>query len=475
MKKIFCVFISIIIVCLCAACSNNPNGNGGNGGNNSNKNNSEKYANIQRIVEAYKDVYIFQNYNGEYGLLSADGDILREGLDVHQPFSEFSNYISCYDGSSSMNSNVSFIVDKKGNTVLTIGKDDIEFISEITQGRILAYKMTKESPSGKTYDLICYSAKDMSEVFRISGLNSVDYYESFSDTGYIDLDNYYGRNDFYDYLYVDIHGNRYNYSYDNRLYVSEKSGQQSKDLPTVSGIEPTIDTDSWRELIMSYSEYKNSPYNTRDFEIGVTKNSFGEIATLYMKNTSEWCATMDKDGNILMPPTKDVILKYEYYNWGTITKLYAFSNDLCCAYQPSSGLWGYVDPYGNWKVSPKYNSVTTFSYDGLAVVNELIVIDTTGKIVLDASERGDVHPLEGEYELLTSNNSYWTYSLTFSKDGMLKADDDILIYTGTYEVHGDFLVVSGMGYSFALSNGTHTFKKNGNNLIIDGNTWALQD
>ena len=110
MKKIFCVFISIIIVCLCAACSNNPNGNGGNGGNNSNKNNSEKYANIQRIVEAYKDVYIFQNYNGEYGLLSADGDILREGLDVHQPFSEFSNYISCYDGSSSMNSNVSFIV-----------------------------------------------------------------------------------------------------------------------------------------------------------------------------------------------------------------------------------------------------------------------------------------------------------------------------------------------------------------------------
>ncbi|MBQ3489167.1 MAG: WG repeat-containing protein [Clostridia bacterium] len=479
MKRIICLFLAVVFVFLLTACSNKPADNGGVSNNSSNNNNNnanskEKYANIQTIMAAYDDVYIYKNYNGTYGLLSTDGDILHEGFALYQTFSEFSNYISCYDGSTAMNPRVSSILDKKGNTVLSVGKNNIEFISVITQGRILAYRMTEETPSGKIYDLICYSAKDMSEIFRVSGLTSIDYYASFDEDGYVCVDDYYGRNEFYDLLYIDIYGNRYNYAYQNRLYVSEKSGQQLKELPMVSGIEPIIDTYAWRDLIMSYSEYENSPYNTRDFEIGTTKNSLGEIATLYMKNTSEWCATMDKDGNILMPPTKDIMLKYEYYNWGTITQLYTFSNDLCCAYQPSSGLWGYVDPYGNWKVAPKYKSVTTFSYAGLAVVENLIVIDTTGKIVLDISDRGDIHPLEGEYELSTSYDSYWSYSLTFSKDGILVSESTGLSTTGAYEIHGNSLIVSDMGYSSALSNGVHTFEKKGDTLIIEGNIWVLK-
>ena len=232
----------------------------------------------------------------------------------------------------------------------------------------------------------------------------------------------------------------------------------------MTGIEPFVDTyGAWGDLVRSYSEYSNS-YN-KDYDVGATKNKLGQIATLYMKSTSEWCATMDINGNILMAPTKDIMLKD---NSGSAARLYTFSNDLCCAYQPSSELWGYVDPYGNWIIAPKYNSVTTFSYSGYAVVDDLVVINTTGKIVLDISDKGDIHPLEGKYK---SSGAYFATYLTFSKDGTIATSG----ITGTYEVHGNSLVVDGLGYNSALNDGTHTFEQSGDTLIINGDRWVLQE
>ncbi|MBE6654514.1 MAG: WG repeat-containing protein [Ruminococcaceae bacterium] len=491
MKRIlaFLLILAMLFgsVCTLASCGDgnvndktNVEGNDKETSKDKNKGNNKKenkYANIKIIVGAYDDVYVYQNYNGKYGLLSPDGEIIYDGFYLYQTFSENSNYISCHNGSSTMNVKVSSILDKNGKTVLEVGEDNIEFISEITQGRILAYKMTDERPSGKTYDLICYSAKDMSEVFRIKGRTSIGYYDDFDGYGYLCVDDYYDIESVSyskDDMYIDINGNKYrHYRYQNGIYVAEKFGKQFSELPAVPGIEETIDSYAWLKLAESYSEYKNSPYNTREYAVGATKNTLGQIATLYMKNTAEWCATMDKNGKILMEPTKDIMLKYEYNNWGTVTKCFTFSNDLCCAYQPSSGLWGYVDPYGTWKIKPQYNKVTTFSYDGLAVVDDLIVINTKGKVVLDISDTGDIYPLEGKYK---RSGAYSSLYLTFSKDGTVVSTESGYGYTsnktGSYELHGDSLIIDDFGYTAVLSEGTHTFEKSGDNIYIDGNLWV---
>ena len=441
---------------------------------------ANKYANIKAILYAYDDVYVYYNYNGTYGLMSKKGDIIYDGFNLHQTFSENSNYISCHNGKSTMNVKVSSILDKNGKTVLEVGKDNVEFISEITQGRILAYKMTDERPSGKTYDLICYSAKDMSEVFRLSGQDQIGYYIDFDSSGYVS--GYYEpSNSEYTDICFDIYGNMYYkkkgkyYDSNGNEYVEKYLGKYDPLLSEQYGFPDILElneTIAWGKLTKSYSEYKNS--STAMYAVGDTKNTLGPIATLYMRSTSEWCATMDKNGKILMKPTKDIMLKYEYYNFGTVTKCHTFSNDLCCAYQPSSGLWGYVDPYGNWKIKPQYNNVTTFSYDGLAVVDDLIVINTKGEVVLDISDTVDIYPLEGKYK---RSGGYSSLYLTFSRDGTVVSTESGYGYTsnktGTYELHGDSLIIDDFGYTAVLSEGTHTFEKSGKNIYIDGNLWAL--
>lgn len=443
---------------------------------------ANKYANIKAILYAYDDVCVYINYNGTYGLMSKKGDIIYDGFYLKQTFIENSNYIPCCDGSSTLNEKVSYILDKNGKTVLEVGEDNIEFISEITQGRILAYKMTDERPSGKTYDLICYSAKDMSEVFRLSGQDKIDYYLSFDKTGYIYGD-YAPSDSEYTEICFDIYGNMYyqkisNRSYryydsDGKEYIKQSYGgctSEQYGLPKVSGIEETKDID-WYDLVNSYSEYKNSSNKT--YSVGATKNTLGQIATLYMKTTSQWCATMDENGKILMEATKDIMFAYSE-SGGYVNSCRTFSNDLCGAYQPSSGLFGYVDPYGTWKIKPQYNKVTTFSYDGLAVVDDLIVIDTKGKVVLDISDTGDIYPLEGKYK---RSGTYSSLYLTFSKDGTVVSAETGYGYTstktGTYELHGDSLIIDDFGYTAVLSEGTHTFEKSGDNIYIDGNLWVL--
>ncbi len=69
--------------------------------------------------------------------------------------------------------------------------------------------------------------------------------------------------------------------------------------------------------------------------------------------------------------------------------LYTFSHDLCCAYSTQEQKWGYIDPYGNWKIEPQYDSVNTFSYDGYAVVDQYKVINTKGETILDISKGRD--------------------------------------------------------------------------------------
>ncbi len=491
MKKLICLIIAFIMSLLFVGCNNGGSDIGdkfkneenelsdtpeslfgqdtGSADDNASSATQGKYDKIECIVEGYDEGYIYKNYNGTNGLLNKNGDIIRDGFYCIRVFND-SNYIPCGDEAPLRFSRytVKYLIDKKGNTVLKVGENNIEFISEITQGRIFAYQMTEEKPSGKTYDLICYSAKDMSEVFRINGVNEIYSYISFDETGYCD-----DIRDAGDRVLIDIYGNIYRWE-KNKYYDSDgneykqtsysSTEAEKYGLPKVSGLAPSEHDVDWYEVLKTYEEYQKS--SDRAYSVGTIKNTLTQIATLYMKTTSVWYATMDMNGNVLMAPTKDIELGTGEYDQ------FVFSNDLCCAYEPSSGLWGYVDVYGNWKIKPQYESVTTFSYAGYAVVDELLVIDTNGEVVLDISERGDLHPLEGKYKL---SGAYFPLYLTFSRDGNVVVDGG---YTCAYEVHSDTLVIYSESisalYGTGLNSGANTFEQDGDNLIIEGKRWILQ-
>ena len=228
--------------------------------------------------------------------------------------------------------------------------------------------MTGTTLSGKTYDVICYSAKDMSEVFRLSGHNTISIYALFNVGGYSNnLRDSSGHD-----VVIDIYGNEYPFKIN---------------LPEVEGLEPSVYINDWIKLAKLYDEYKNAPDDTRKIDVGKMPNELGPVATLYANDTSEWCATMDESGNILMPATTDVMLRYCDTYGNPI--LDTFSHDLCCAYSTQEQKWGYIDPYGNWKIEPQYDSVNTFSYDGYAVVDQYKVINTKGETILDISKGRD--------------------------------------------------------------------------------------
>lgn len=102
-----------------------------------------------------------------------------------------------------------------------------------------------------------------------------------------------------------------------------------------------------------------------------------------------------------------------------------------------------------------------------------MVIDTKGKVVLDISDTGYIYPLEGKYK---RSGAYSSLYLTFSKDGTVVSSESGYGYTsnktGSYELHGDSLIIDDFGYTAVLSEGTHTFEKSGDNIYIDGNLWV---
>ncbi len=458
---------------------------------------TNKYIDVSRIVAAYDDVVIFETHNATYGLMSTDGEMICNDIITTASCANFefgNNYMCCGIGNG-LRTDVQTVIDKAGNAVLSVGKDNIEYISEITQGRILAYQMTDERPSGKTYDLICYSAKDMSEVFRIQEVTEYSYSTNirFDEKGYIPVRHYYDIDyvdfevwaDSKDDFYVDINGNRYrSFSYKQGIIVSEVSGQQFAnydELPIADGAELYIDWYVWNKLAESYIEYKNS--SNTEFAVGTTRNTMGPIVTLYMNSTSEWCATMDSSGNVLMPATKNILMRYRNISGAIVP--YTFSHDLCCAYGVEEEKWGYIDPYGDWQITPQYSSVNTFSYDGYAVVDRYKVIDTQGETILDISNTSDLASLQGTFTFRSKGitGNMLTHTITFYEDGTFThVRPSVTGLEGKYQLRGNEIRFDGgwtaddpyYNYSHSQTDVNCSFQRNGKNLVINGIEWVYQ-
>lgn len=124
------------------------------------------------------------------------------------------------------------------------------------------------------------------------------------------------------------------------------------------------------------------------------KCGYGEYYTVCLKNSSGvfFSSVIDKNGNIILAPTKDICLGEAYTVTSGIfnlTKYRSFSfseNGLCKAKDTETGLFGFIDLTGKWVIEPKYESVTDFS-DGensVAVVNGDTIINAKGEVVFTA-------------------------------------------------------------------------------------------
>ena len=151
----------------------------------------------------------------------------------------------------------------------------------------------------------------------------------------------------------------------------------------------------------------------------------------------------------------------------------AYKN-LCPAQDASSGLWGYVDPYGQWKIQPQYLSATSFTDDGYAIVNDIVVINTDGEMVL-APGGETITELSGKYRL-NNNNEAWSHYLIFDGNGTIKYKLNSSTTTGEYLLRGNTMTVSGLSDNdglYAIINGAYYVRKEGNTLIINGHEWNL--
>ena len=123
--------------------------------------------------------------------------------------------------------------------------------------------------------------------------------------------------------------------------------------------------------------------------------------TIYMKNQDGvyFSAVIDEKGTVILAPTESlsfVTSERQYSIFGGQTIYYeedmyipnTFNNGLCAAKDTKTGLYGYIDIYGNWVIEAKYNSVTDFygtGIDAVATVDGNTVINQSGEVLYQVS------------------------------------------------------------------------------------------
>ena len=337
---------------------------------------------------------------------------------------------------------VTYILDRQGNAKFQTGAGNVSEIGTISQGYFWV-ETYEEALSGMTYTVQYYNAKNMQVVATFAGMRavpdnqSVDGKNSTLDSSgnarlVRTLKNYYSSEDILDFNIKD---------YDGSFAVT----------PNVWDIDFTA-----IESFQGASKWQYIP--------SVQNNDLGYLAAVRLQNSNGtlYYSVIDSEGNVLLEPQQDIA----FPGW-----VHVFCLNLCPAEDVESGLWGYIDPYGNWVIQPQYSSAGRFSEDGYAVINNKIVIDTTGKVVLSPEgwKNEVVTSLSGKYRLKENTSFY----LSFSENGNLKGGEYGIEYKGTYTIKGSTLIISDFNkYTFVLTDGNHSFVLEGDALIIDGKEWS---
>ncbi|MBQ8741762.1 MAG: WG repeat-containing protein [Clostridia bacterium] len=501
MKKIICMFLILAMITAgMVSCQNDDyddeetidesddldNISDDDYDNNSIENGSEvhnQYENLFRIDKFKNGLATFLVYNSSstshfgssgswkgnyyYGFVNIKGQVVIEPVYECNPYVELPDFEYNYTKVGDLE-NHEYIIDKDGDIKFELGKNNITAIGKVSEGYFWVETVEEGFPNN-TYIVKYYSADDLSVVATFEDIRAIP-----------DNQHIFGANS----TLTDSGDGLLAYELDNYTYYEDdvlafNIKEYDKSFSPKS--------DDWNIDLDEIGDFDAANYYY--YHVSEGNNTKGQLATVALKSTDKvwYYAVVDSKGNILMQPQKNIIFPIKdqglLNNFPTGIDNYEFCKDLCPAKDEETGCWGYIDPQGNWKIKPQYSSATIFSTDGYATVNDKIVINTKGNVIISPKGWTNeiVTSLSGTYKY--NGDNYYDWYLTFSEDGELKITE-VSKYVGyssrkgTYQIKGSVLIVLEIGYTLAPTingNGEYSFRKEGDTLIINDSEWVLSD
>lgn len=338
------------------------------------------------------------------------------------------------------------LLDRQGGVLFEVGKDNISGIGEPMNGYFWVQSY-EEDLSGKTYTVRYYRTSDLKVVATFENMRAWDFYP----TGTTSNLNAAGNG-----ILDNPDGGKYKFNiaeFDTTFRATNETWN--------------VDVKELETFEEAYACY---------YHVSGKNNAVGQLAAVALKNKegTYYYSIVDSKGNVLLEPQREIAFPVSKYRESGEIGRYDFYMNLCPAQDAASGLWGYIDPYGRWTIQPQYASALSFTDDGYATVNNLVVINTKGETVL-APGSEEITELRGKYRL-NNNNSAWPHYITFDGNGTLKYKIDSFTVTGAYLLEGNMLTISGLGDNYGLHeliDETYYISKMGDTLIINGKEWVL--
>ena len=404
----------------------------------------KEYPNVKNIGKFYNGLAPIEvaktNSNYRYGYI---GFVNTEGKVVIKPVYQLDNNsnINAFDFKYNYLKIDNYIIDRQGNVKFEIGKNGVSNLGNVLNG-YFCVETVEENLNGNEYTLTYYSATNGN---KIESFENVRYYN--------------------------------NYNYIHNLQDVKENGEFSpyNDTKTfnIKDYDSSfkVDENPWD---VDFNDIEKFSGLNKAYKISGDNNTLGRLAAITLKNKDGnfFYTVVDSKGNILFEPQKKIEFQATTSRYDM--DAFDFCKDLCPAKDAETGLWGYIDPYGNWKIQPQYDNAEPFSPDGYATVDYLTVIDTSGKEVLSPNR----YEIDGK-TVLKNKYSNSSCSFSFSIDGKLVKKEPYLTGTGTYVINGNIITIINIslygipGISSINSISTFPFMISGNSIYINGVEWKL--
>ncbi len=476
MKKTVCLCLCLFMLLTLVSCKSNDfsmdmeaQDSENSKNNESNENTVYKYSNLTRIDPFYNGLAAFVIYernstlhwgsegswSGDYlyGYANLQGEVVIEPTYDCSPNGALPRFEYDYIKTTDKEQN-ECIIDKTGKVHFKKGENNVSELGSVSEGYFWVETVSEEL-SGNIYSVKYYSAVDLSVVASFENVRAI------TDNSTSDIKatlSPQGKG-------MIIKGDDYSY-YDKDIIYINISDYNSEYIPSQASW--TVDFEKIDSL---------SQANYYIYHVSSRHNDVGEIATVILKNSSNvaFYAIVDNRGNVLLQPQKNIV----FINDKNFKS--EFCMNLCPAKDATSGMWGYIDTAGTWRIKPQYSSATPFSKDGYASVNDKIIINTYGNIVLSPTGYKNelISSLSGKFKY---KGGTFDYYMEFTEDGEVEFTESMgstgsSWITGKYSIKGTSLVISEIGsykyYPGIEGNGTYPFYMDGKDIVVNGTKWTF--